>query len=146
MLVLFTRAMRGCAARMLAAVYLLCVLAPAASFAFGDGSRAAHCLTDENHGLQSSHVHMAAEKTHTHADGTSHVHSDRAADAKHDHGKASSDGQCCGLVCFSALPASGFQMVLPVLPRGPAELTKMHGFVEHLPPRLFRPPLSPLSV
>lgn len=146
MLVVLTRAMRKCAARLLAAAYLLCVLAPAASFAFGDGTRAAHCLTDELLGLTSTHVHMTAEKVHEHADGTSHVHSGKAADSKHDHGKASSDGQCCGLFCFSALPASGFQMALPSLLRGPAELTMMQGFVEQPPPGHFRPPPSLLPV
>jgi hypothetical protein len=144
MLVLLTRAMRGCAARLLAAVYLLCVLAPAASFAFGDGSRAAHCLTDDDHGL--SHIHMTAQKMHVHSNGTSHVHSDGTTQSKHDHGKASADGQCCGLFCFSALPASGLEMALPVLHRGPDLLTKIQGFVDHPPPRLFRPPLSPLPV
>jgi hypothetical protein len=33
-------------------------------------------------------------------------------------------------------------MVLPVLPRGPTELVKMDPFAEHIPPGLFRPPLS----
>lgn len=146
MLVRLTGAMGGLAVRLLAAAYLLCVLAPAASFAFGDASRAAHCLTDDHRGLQSKHVHMAAGKMLTYADGTSHIHSDQATDSKHDHGKASTDGQCCGLACFSALPASGFHMVIPILPRGPAELAKIDAVAEHLPPGLFRPPLAPLSV
>ena len=137
-------AMRECAVRLLAAVYLLCVLAPAGSFAFGDGSRAAHCLTEEYPGL--SRVHITAEKTHLHSDDTSHFHSDGDTHSKHDHGKASADGQCCSLFCFSALPPSAFEMALPVLLRGPDQLTKTQGFVDHLPPRLFRPPVSPLPV
>lgn len=139
-------AFRRCAAQLMAAVYLLCVLAPATAFAFGDGSRAAHCLTDEHHGQQSGHVHMAVEKAHVHADGTSHIHSDAATPSKHDGGTASSDGQCCGLFCFSALPASDFDVVLPAVVRGLVQLTRIQGFVDHLPPRLFRPPLSPLPV
>lgn len=143
MLVLLTRAMRKCAARLLAAFYLLCVLAPAASFAFGDGSRAAHCLTEENQQLQS--VHVAGEKQ-VRADDTSHIRSDGTVNPKHDHGKTPSDGQCCGLFCFSALPASGFEIAPPVFPRGSEQVTTTQGFVDHLPPRLFRPPLSPLPV
>lgn len=139
MLVLLTRAKKRCAACLLAAVYLLCVLAPAVSFGFGDGSRAAHCLTDEHHGLQANHVHVTP--AHTHA-----AHTDKAADSKYDHGKTSSDGQCCGWSCFSALAASGFEMALPSLPRGPVGLAKMDAFAAHLPPGLFRPPLSPLPV
>ena len=146
MLVLLTRAKKRCAARLLAAVYLLCALAPAASFAFGDGSRAAHCLTDEHHGLQANHIQVTPATAHTHADGAAHFHADKATDSKRDHGKTSSDGQCCGWACFSALTASGFEMALPSLPRGRAGLAKMDAFAEHLPPGLFRPPLALLSV
>src|SRR5437870_9221327 len=99
MLIRLTKAMKSPVASTLALLYLLCVLAPAAAFAFGDGSRAAHCLTDDNHGLRSVHVHIHdGGKAHVHEDGTSHEHS-KAPDDK------SSDGQCSGLVCLSALPA-----------------------------------------
>jgi hypothetical protein len=36
--------------------------------------------------------------------------------------------------------------VLPAFVRGAVQLTRIQGFVDHLPPRLFRPPLSPLPV
>src|SRR5258708_33648694 len=44
MLIQRTRAVRSRVASAVALLYLLCVLAPAAAFAFGDGSRAAHPL------------------------------------------------------------------------------------------------------
>lgn len=143
-MLLLSRAIKGCGVRLLAAVYLLCVLAPAASFAFGDGSHAAHCLTEDELGFQSVHVHHGTEKSHIHADGSSHVHLDGTAHSKHHHGKTSSDGQCCGLFGFSALPASTFEVVPPFLPRSLDQMTRAQRFVDHLPPRLFRPPLSRL--
>lgn len=146
MFVHFTRTVRLRSAGFLAALYVVCVLAPSAAFAFGDGSRAAHCLTEDHHGLQSGQAHMTAEKAHVHADGTSHVHSDAITPSKDHHGNASSDGQCCGLFCFSALPASDVEILVPSILRGPVQTARIQGFVDHLPPRLFRPPLSPLPV
>jgi hypothetical protein len=125
---------------MLALLYLLCVLAPAAAFAFGDGSRAARCLTDDNHGLQSAHVHMHdGGKAHVHEDGTSHEHS-KAPDGK------GSDGQCCGLVCLSALPASISQVQTPVLAALVAVSAKQEDVAGKIPDRLYRPPIAPLSL
>src|SRR5512145_2486677 len=106
MLIRLTRAMRSRAAVTLAVLYMLCVLIPAAALALGDGSRAAHCITADHHGLRAVHGHEHANhghatqepaggKVHLHDDGTSHEHS------KAPVGK-SSDAQCCGLVCLSA--------------------------------------------
>jgi hypothetical protein len=129
MLIRLTRALRSRVASMLALLYLLCVLAPVAAFAFGDGSRAAHCLTDDNHGLQSAHVHMHdGGKVHVHEDGTSH------------------DGQCCGLVCLSALPASISQVETPVLPALVAVSANQEDVAGKIPDRLYRPPIAPLSL
>jgi hypothetical protein len=94
------KAYRSRAARLLVALYALCVLAPAGALAVGDAAYAAHCLTHEHHGV--GHVHEPADvagQVHVHQDGTSHEHSpdDNA------RGKASSE--CCGLFCLTALPA-----------------------------------------
>ena len=139
MFIRVTKAMRSRVASMLALLYLLCVLAPVAAFAFGDGSRAAHCLTDDNHGLRSVHVHVHDGKAHVHEDGTSHEHS-KAPDGK------SSDGQCCGLVCLSALPASISQVEPPVLPALVAVSANQEDVAGKPPDRLYRPPISPLSL
>jgi hypothetical protein len=140
MLIRLTKAMRSRVASMLALLYMLCVLAPVAAFAFGDGSRAAHCLTDDNHGLRSAHVHKHEGGTvHVHEDGTSHEHS-KAPDGKN------SDGQCCGLVCLSALPASISQVETPVLPALVAVSANQEDVAGKTPDRLYRPPISPLSL
>jgi len=143
MLMGLTRAARSRVASAVALLYLLCVLAPAAAFAFGDGSRAAHCLTDDNHGLRSAHVHHVHQhdggNAHVHDDGTSHEHS-KAPDGK------SSDGQCCGLICLSALPASISEVQTPALPAMVAISANQEDVAGKTPDRLYRPPISPLSL
>jgi hypothetical protein len=126
-------------------LYTLCVLASPAAFAFGDSSRAAHCLTDNNHGLPSVYVHEHGTqvhyvgKAHVHEDGTSHEHS-KAPDGK------GSDGRCCGLVCLSALPASISQVQTPVLAALVAVSAKQEDVAGKIPDRLYRPPIAPLSL
>jgi len=142
MFIRLTRAMRWRAASILAVLYALCVLATAAAFAFGDGSRAAHCLSDDNHGLQSVHVHAhAGGKAHVHKDGASHEHTK----APESQGK-SSDSQCCGLVCLSALPAGTLQVPTPALPALIAVSAQQADVAGKAPERLYRPPISPLSL
>jgi hypothetical protein len=77
MLKVMTRTFRIRAAVLLAAVYALCVLAPAAAFAFATDPALAHCLTE---GHVSVHEHGST--VHVHADGTSHHHQ-TAGDADH---------------------------------------------------------------
>jgi hypothetical protein len=140
MLIRLTKARRLRTASILAVLYMLCVLAPAAAFAFGDGSRAALCLTDDSHGLQSVHVHERdGGKAHVHADGTSHEHS-KASDGK------SAKGQCCGLVCLSALPASVSEIQTPALPVMIAVSATHEHAAGTAPDRLYRPPIALLSL
>jgi hypothetical protein len=155
MLIRLTKAMRWRAASAVALLYMLCVLAPAAAFAFGDGSRAAHCLTHENHGLQRAHVHEHkghghnghGHDGHEHAGGTAHVHDDGTI---HDHSQApdgkSSSGQCCGLVCLSALPAGVSDIETPALPAMTAVSANQEDLAGKPPDRLYRPPISPPSI
>lgn len=87
MFVRLTKIARWRMARLLAVFYALCVLAPAAAFAFGDGSRAAHCLTESSHhGVQT--VQMQAAPMHQHGDGALHTHQPQVADhhSKSDQG------------------------------------------------------------
>jgi hypothetical protein len=149
MLIRLTRAARFRVASTLAFLYLLCVLAPAAAFAFGDGSRAAHCLTDDNHGLRPVHVHEHnghENDGHKHDGGGVHVHEDGTS---HEHSKApagkSTDGQCCGLACLSALPAAISEVEAPALPAMVAVSADQEGIAGNPPDRLYRPPISPPS-
>src|SRR5262249_43972687 len=58
----------GQAAVVLAALYMLCILAPAAAFAFSASPGVAHCLTEGHVGM---HDHG---NVHVHADATAHHH------------------------------------------------------------------------
>jgi hypothetical protein len=144
MLIQLSKSMRLRVASVLALLYTLCVLAPAAAFAFGDGSGVAHCLTDDNHGLRPVHVHQHnidrhdGGKAHVHADGTNHEHS-KAPDGK------STDTKCCGLVCLSALPTSILEVQAPVLPAMIAVCANQENVASKAPERLYRPPI-PLSL
>ena len=150
MLIRLTRAARFRVASVLALLYTLCVLAPAAAFALGDGSRAAHCLTDDDHGLRPAHVHEhngQENDGHKHDGGRVHVHEDGTS---HDHSKApggkSSDGQCCGLACLTALPAAISEVEAPALPAMVAVSADQESIAGNPPDRLYRPPISPPSL
>ena len=163
MLSRLSKAGRWRAAVLLALAYALCTLAPAASFAFGDGTLAAHCLTIDDHdGQQSAHSHEHHEHSagvaHTHADGTTHVHAEKAAATAHSHGQdagdgaksnghgKTSDGNCCGLMCVPALPAGLPDGNLPDLARAAAVSSVLDGAAGQPAARLDRPPNSPLSL
>ena len=162
MLSCLTKAARWRAAVLLALAYAVCTLAPAASFAFGDGTLAAHCLTIDDHdGLQSAHSphhEHSAGGTHTHADGTTHVHAEKVAATAHSHDQdagdgaksggqgKTSDGNCCGLMCVPALPAGLPDGNLPDLARAAAVSSVFDGLAGQPAVRLDRPPNSPLSL
>ena len=161
MFVRLTGAKRLRAGWFLALVYMLCVLAPGLSFAFGDGSRMAPCLTDETHVLGMFHVHdHGGSPVHVHADGHVHEHSsihahsgksDRPIDvassaaeptipAKNPH--KHSEAQCCGMISVSALPATICDIIKPSLPMSVRDSEPYRNVVDHVPPRLYRPPIS----
>jgi len=139
----FRRGFRSKAASALVVLYALCLLAPAAAFAFGDGTKAAHCLTDNNHGLVASHSHDASS-----AHGHEHGHHDVG---KHKHSgdgdrQQTQSGDCCGLFCLSALAPSidlSFAQsdVLASIPAVNANSILGCG-----PDRLYRPPDAFLSL
>lgn len=138
MLLRLTRA-RSRAAGAVVLLYLLCVLAPAAAFAMGDASRVVNCLTDDNDGLRSAHVHHG----HQHEAGKAHP---REEGAGHDHAKIpdgkSSDRQCCGLICLSALPASIVQIESPALATKAVVSANQGDVAGKTPDRLYRPPIA----
>lgn len=156
MLSRLTRTRRSTAARLLALAYLFCVLAPTLSFAFADGARAAPCLTENEHGMGVVHVHDHGVAAHVHEDGRTHDHSspavasapDEAALAAADPGSLpadhhkSSGGQCCGMVCVNALPATVTGFVRPTAPRSICLSADYRAVADNAPPQLYRPPIA----
>lgn len=149
---------------LIALTYLLCVTAPSASFAFA--KVVPHCLTIAGLGVSSAQMHgsmqmhAGAGPEHVHGDGAMHDHSGMhtlamssadsgvtqhaVADASvpsHSSHK-SSDAQCCGLMCLTALPATLVDIVTPptVAVSGAAEVRR--DFADNAPVRHYRPPIS----
>lgn len=159
MLVRLTRTHRVTAGWIVALAYLLCVLAPTMSYALPGEHALAPCLTDESHVPGMVHVHAGAPARHTHADGHVHEHS-----AAHSHANSggdhrsmsmalnsrslpdkvprSADGQCCGLMCVTALPASLIDIVTPSVPTAACEAESYRKVTDKAPSRLYRPPIS----
>ena len=132
MLIRLTREMRVCSARFLAVLFLVCILAPSAALAFGDGSRAAHCLTDTT---VAAHVHKKFDAhAHTHDHGT-------AADHQHGDDGTAVDQQCCGLFCLSSLPTTFASVDSPDLPSSRSIMMVAQGIKASEPGCLYRPPI-----
>ena len=133
MFIRLTRARRWKAGWLLAFAYLLCVLAPTISFALPGSHAVAPCLTNASHVPGVVHVHKNSH-AHVHSGGHSHAKFDgdqrsisMALKAKSVPEKAphSSDGQCCGLMCITALPATLIDIVKP---SAPTALCEVEGF------------------
>jgi hypothetical protein len=105
------------------------------------------------------HVHIEAPTQHIHKDGHGHDHSGANSDAKSDgdqHSMAialndkpapekaphSSDGQCCGLTCVTALPAALIDIVKPSVPMALCEVEGYRKMSDSAPVRHYRPPIS----
>jgi len=154
-----TRARRWKAGWLLAFVYLLCVLAPTISYALPGAHAIAPCLIDDNHVPGMVHVHNEISTQHVHKDSHGHDHSGAHSHAKSDgdqrstsialNGKRapekaphSSNGQCCGLMCVTALPATLIDIVKPSAPTALCEVEGYRKVTNNAPPRLYRPPIS----
>jgi hypothetical protein len=139
-----TGATRWRAASILALLYMLCVFGPPAALVLADAARASNCLTEHNHSLRSVHVHehsVAVQDggtTRVHSDGTSHKPSKAPDDRSSD--------QCCGLACLSALPAGIVQIDTPAVPVVVVALGQQMDLAGKGPERLYRPPISVLSL
>jgi hypothetical protein len=159
MFVRLTRAKRLTAGRLIALVYMLCVLAPTLSFALPGSHAVSPCLTDANHVPGLMHVDAEAPAAHLHTDGHMHDHamahsqaslSDGIAPIKASaapgqapsKGSHSSDGQCCGLMCLSALPAALLEIVTPSVPTASQEVEGYLEVADNGPSRLYRPPIA----
>lgn len=157
MFVRLGRAKRFKAGWLVALIYLFCVLAPTISFAVPGSHAVASCLPDVNRAPGVVHVHNDMPTPHVHKgdhlhdrSGASHTNfgEDRSVSMEL-NGKSvpekaphSSDGQCCGLMCVTALPATGIDIVKP---SAPTALCKVDGYAkvtDNAPSRLYRPPIS----
>src|SRR5262245_6660260 len=156
MLSVVAKTVRIRAAITLAALYALCILAPAAAFAFSDNPAVAHCLTEGHVGIHDHggkvHVHADGTAHQHHADGTAHQHhDDGTAHQHHDDGAApqpsGDDGKapmatCCGLFSVVAIPGEpvpslGFYSLASVVLQPPGEALGGRG-----PERINRPPIA----
>jgi hypothetical protein len=160
MLTSLTRLKRLRAGWIVALVYLLCVLAPTLAFALPGSRAVTPCLTEAAHGSGIVHLHTDAPIQHVRVDGHEHDHdqasvhshasfgdlnrSMMAINAKSVPEKAprSSDGQCCGLTCVSALPVTLIDIVKPSAPTAFCEVEGYRKVTDNAPPRLYRPPIS----
>lgn len=159
MLTSLTRLKRVRAGWIVALIYLLCVLAPTISYALPGKHAVAPCLADENHVPGVVHVHSEMPTQHVHKDGHVHEHPGAYSHASTDgdYGSTSmapnapsvpekaphsSDGQCCGLMCVTALPATVIDIVKPSAPTALCEVEGCRKVTDNAPPRLYRPPIS----
>jgi hypothetical protein len=143
---------------LIALIYLLCVLAPTISFALPGSHAVAPCLIDARHAAGMVHVHTEVPTRHVHNDSQGQDRSGRShAISNGDHRSMSlalnpksvpekaphsSDGQCCGLTCVTALPVT---LVDVLKPSAPTALCVVEGYrkvTDNAPPRLYRPPIS----
>jgi hypothetical protein len=159
MLTSLTRLKRLRVGRVVALVYLLCVLAPTLSFALPGSHAVTPCLTEAARGPGIVHLHTDAPIQHVRIDGRVHDHAnmhsharsgdlDRsisiALDANSVPEKAphSFEGQCCGLTCVTAMPATLIDIVKPSAPTALCEVEGGRKVTDNAPPRLYRPPIS----
>ena len=159
MLVRLTSIRRLRAGWFVALIYLLCVLAPTISFALPGSQAITPCLTEAAYGPGMVHLHRDVPIQQARVDGHVHDHS-----GAHSHAKSSgyqrpmsialnsksvpgrvphsSDGQCCGLTCVTALPVTLIDIVKPSAPTAFCEVESYREVTDNAPSRLYRPPIS----
>jgi len=158
MLVRLTKARRLWAVRLAVLVYALCILAPTLSFALPGSQAVSPCLTDANHVPGMAHVHAEAPAAHHHASGTVHDHAAAHSHAAPSHEiaviKASvapeqapakghaSAGECCGLMCLSALPVTLVEIVTPCVPTSVQAIETYRAVADNGPALRYRPPIA----
>ena len=142
-----TNPIRFRAGWLLALVYLLCVLAPAAALAAGDP---APCLEAEA-GMAAM---TQADLMQAELDSVAALHMHRAG--SHDHGAFPAEGHhahhhhhgnasprpCCAMLCLSAVPADPPTFAKPSLPTAVLVSAIFLPLRGEAPPRLYRPPIA----
>lgn len=138
-----------------AAVYLLCILAPGAALALGDGP--APCISDPIQPvtmmpMQEGPAGMAAMPGNESSPDHAAMHAQHHADAgeaapvhHHDgntHDHKASPGPCCAMLCATALPADLPLMVNPSRPISLCAAAIARSAAGKAPPLLYRPPIA----
>lgn len=161
MLVRLTRKRRLKAGWLVALVYMLCILAPTLSYALPGEHAPAHCLTME--GMSGSmHMHdEAVQPMHAHLDGQQHDHASAQPASMSDAAdmmtmsddmdgdgmpakKAphTTSGQCCALMCVTAMPASLVDFAMPPMPTLVRIATSYRATADNAPAVQYRPPIA----
>jgi hypothetical protein len=141
MLSVLTKTSRAKAAIVVAALYMLCILAPSAAFAFSANPTVAHCLTEGHVG-----VHDHGGKVHVHADGAAHQHDDDGVAPPSGDNEKSRVATCCSLfsvVAISGEPGLSLGLYSPPSIASPILADALSG---RGPERINRPPIPPLSL
>jgi hypothetical protein len=137
MLVRLIRSRRLMAGWIVAAIYLVCVVAPPVALALGSGP--APCLAAD----------MLPVATHMHADGHAHDHgsmhahhrlADEGAPSGHHHDGKSLPGPCCVMLCAVAIPANLPTVAEPQRPVAVRLAEADRVLTGRTPPLLDRPP------
>ena len=133
MFVRLTSLKRIWAGRLIASVYLLCILAPGAALAIGSP---APWLPTETKPAAVTHMHDAA--------GASHQHSHKAdvGGARHHHHGKTSPGPCCAMLCLSAIPTDLPAIAKPSQPMSVCVSEDYQRLPGKAPPLLYRPPIA----
>lgn len=132
--------------RFIALAYLFCVLAPAASLAWGNGP--APCLDETlladpvpvHHQMAAGHAHDGA--SHDHAGPHGHHQAKQDAPASHHHGGKGTVGPCCAMMCVSALPADLPIVATPVQPMSICAIELVVSLHSAAPAQRYRPPIA----
>lgn len=96
MLTLLRKGMRRRAALVLGALYFLCSAVPGVALSFTDAKAAAHCVTDNHHGV----------KAHDHDEGAVHDERSAASSEQSSNEPSNHSGSCCGAFCVSEFPSA----------------------------------------
>ena len=135
-----TKKRRWRAAVVVTVFYALCSIAPALALSFADASAAMHCLSDD---------HRAAEKPHApvHNHGLLQSHTNNGALPSGDVEKGKvAPGNCCGLFCVTALPAS-LHLAIGDPVHGSTPIPALQDYRDGRgPDRIHRPPIVSLSL
>jgi hypothetical protein len=138
MFVRLIRSRRLLAGWIAAAIYLVCVITPAAALAAGSGP--APCFADDV--LPVAHTHADG---HGHDHGANHAHhrlADEGTTGGHHHDGKGLPGPCCVMLCAVAIPAELPTVTAPLRPAALRIAEAGRSLTGRTPPRLYRPPIA----
>ena len=142
MLIGLGKSARVLAGRLVAFVYLFCVLAPTAALALGSGPTP--CFDEEMPAVRASMTHQHAGAMSRNSGGMHSVHNAEAGGvpAKHTHHDKNVPGPCCALLCVSAMPTELPALISPSLPVSMCVGEVYRRLHSETPRRLYRPPIA----